>query len=160
MKGKWGYAVLALSLAVHAGFLGVFIARRIQRWNWDRAYERKWLKPGHSIKEVDALFNRYDMANTRIDTAAYWEARRAVGRMGLAEGYDSTELARALEVLVREHRPRYRNRYELMRGLHELNSDRWNEGIRKWKVKADRERRREDSTWDARVAERRAGRKP
>jgi hypothetical protein len=158
MNGKWLYVVLALSLAVHVGFLSVFVARKARDWKWRRDYERKWLKPGHHINEVTALFDQYTALNARRDTAAYWQARRALGRMGLAPTYDSTELERALDVLMGGRRTRHRNRYLLLRGLRELNSDRWNQGIRKWEARADSERLRDDSIWQVRLAEHRQGR--
>lgn len=153
MKVKWWvYALLAASLAVHAGVLAGVVVRRVQEWKWRRVFAQKWLKPGVTIRQVDSLFGWPDFPAQAENWRRYRETRREFGELGLEASPDSVRVRKLTGLLADVERTRRARRAGIFRGMRLFyREDAWDRFRRLDSLDAV-ERDAADRRWRARLA--------
>jgi hypothetical protein len=155
MKVKWWvYALLALSLSIHAGVLAGAVLRRVQEWQWRRKFVRQWLKPGVTMRQVDSLFGWPDYRRSS-DLGNEWRRlRREFGELALGSPSDSVRLADVLDRLAANERARRAWRAGIATGMRRFYRDEAWQRFSRWdSSEAARESLRE-RRWQSKLAAR------
>jgi hypothetical protein len=100
---RLGWVALILSLALNTGVLAVVGANAYRDWRAEREYA-SWYRDGRaSVTRVRRMFSDYHDARMAIGRR-FPEARKRLGRLGLAESPDSAEVERVLDSLAARSR--------------------------------------------------------
>jgi hypothetical protein len=95
---RLGWVALILSLALNTGVLTVVGVNAYRDWQAEREHA-SWYRDGRaSLRRIRLMFDEYHDAKMAIGRR-FPEARRRLGRLGLAENPDSAEVERVLDSL-------------------------------------------------------------
>lgn len=155
MKVKWWvYALLAASLAVHAGVLAGVVVRRVQEWKWRRAFAQRWLKPGVTIRQVDSLFGWPDYRRSSELGDEWRRLRREFGELALGPSSDSARLADVLDRLAANERARRSWRAGIAMGMRRFyREDAW-QRFSRWDSEQAARESLQDRRWQTKLAAR------
>jgi Spy/CpxP family protein refolding chaperone len=95
---RLGWVALILSLAMNSGVLAVVGVNAYRDWSEQREYAQWWRDGRASAARVRRMFSDYHEAKMAIGRR-FPEARKRLGRLGLAEMSDSIEVERVLDSL-------------------------------------------------------------
>lgn len=100
---RLGWVALIMSLALNTGVLTVVGVNAYRDWQIEREYAGWWREGRASVKRIERMFEEYHEAKMAIGRR-FPEARKRLGRLGLAENPDGAEVERVLDSLAARSR--------------------------------------------------------